>query len=241
MAKSKYFTFEEIAAREWDPSTEGKSATQVLEIYRSTVRKQRPTVLECGTRQGYSTTALAEACEETGGTLVSVDIDDCIDVVQSANWVFVQSDDRDVERVIERAPILAEGIDVLYIDSKHTRSHVEEVLMSWYPFLNAESYVFFDDIDPTPYARRRRKDDLIKEIEWSHIGRFTRDFFYANEDQLFLSHHFGTTGMAKMYKLSPLGTVAHVAVPVPNRDTPGYRALKRLKQATMDLRARRHT
>ena len=51
MARSKYFTFSEIQAKDGRPGLEGKSASQMMELYRAAASMNEPVILECGTRR----------------------------------------------------------------------------------------------------------------------------------------------------------------------------------------------
>jgi len=231
MARSKHFDFEAIRAKEGSRGNEGKTASQIMQLYRACLAFDRPTVLECGTGPGYSTTVMIEACEAKAGRLVSVDILDCADVVVSDHWQFVQADDADVASVLRAAPHLAEGIDVMYIDSTHWRRHVERLLLAWWPYLEQGSSIFFDDIDPNPYRKGHRKDKYASEIARREVARFTLEFFYANEDDLFLEHHFGSTGLARMTKLGGRGTPPRPPVALVDRSADRFtRAWFRLKR-----------
>lgn len=217
MARSMHFDFRDISSKEGTRGHDGKTASQIMQLYRACLMFDRPTVLECGTGPGYSTTVMVEACEAKDGRMVSVDIVDCSGVVVSDHWHFIREDDRNVDRILQHAPHLGEGIDVMYIDSAHSRRHVERVLLSWWPFLNHQSFVFFDDIDPNPYRKGHRKDRYSSEIARREVSEFTKEFFYANEDEMFLEHHFGSTGLAKMTKLSAKGTPPNSPVPLVDR------------------------
>ena len=134
--QTKYYTFGEFAAAEYAPGPGGKSATQLMFMYRSTSEKQDPVILELGTAVGVSTTIFLQACAEQNGKLVSVDLVDCSDISTSEHWQFVQADSTNIDFVLSQAPRLRDGIDILYIDSLHTRAHVEREIMGWYPYLN---------------------------------------------------------------------------------------------------------
>lgn len=102
--KTRHFSFREIAALEYAPGMEGKSATHLMRMYRQARGMKKPVILELGTKKGRSTTVFLQACEETGGRLVSVDIQDCSDVSSSPRWKFVRSDSTDVRAIMSRAP-----------------------------------------------------------------------------------------------------------------------------------------
>jgi len=215
--KTKYHNFDEYSLAENAPGLAGKVVTQLMWMYRKTVEKTRPVVLELGTDRGASTTMFLQACEEKDGTLVSVDIADCSDISSSPRWQFVRSDSTNVGYILSKAPHLERGIDILYIDSLHARAHVEKELTGWYPYLNAGSWIFLDDVDSHPYRKGNRKDNFEAEIAWDQIHKFVKSFFYANEDSLYLNILYGSTGLACLLKLSPKGTIPATATSIRHR------------------------
>ncbi|MEO1134417.1 MAG: class I SAM-dependent methyltransferase, partial [Cyanobacteria bacterium J06639_1] len=170
----KYYSFEQFSSQNYGAGVRGKEATQLMTMYERSREKHSPVMLELGTRQGKSTTVLLKACDETNGRLVSVDIDDCSDVAMSERWQFVRSNSTDVEAILARAPHLADGIDILYVDSLHKREHVEREVMNWYPYLNREAWIFFDDVDANPYRQGHRKDNYSNELDWDAISTFVQ-------------------------------------------------------------------
>ena len=232
MVQTKYYQLEEIFAAAGQPGLFGKVATQLLHLHRVVSQRDRPTVLECGVHHGWSTGVLAHACEATGGVLVSLDIEDCSDVIESEVWTFIQTDDRALETVLARAPILRQGIDLIYIDSLHDPRHVAHLIECYYPLVKQGGWLAFDDIDPGPYLRGQRKDNAEMEIAWRGISQAVQDFFYANEDDLFLEFHFGSTGLALMQKLAAQGQAHRPARPVPRRHLTLRSLAKRLLRRT---------
>jgi predicted O-methyltransferase YrrM len=217
MISTKYHNFEAYMKAEFARSVEGQVATQLMRLYRASKEISAPAILELGTQQGSSTTMFLQACEENDGQLVSVDIVDCSDVSTSSRWTFVQSDSTDVDFILSKAPFLRDGIDVLYIDTLHTRTHVEKELTGWYPFMKEGSHIFFDDVDSNPYRKGQRKDKVTSEVEVDKIREYVESFFYSNEDDLYLNIMFGTTGLAHYYKLSPKGTMPKAAKAIVHR------------------------
>ncbi|MBN1285016.1 MAG: class I SAM-dependent methyltransferase [Anaerolineae bacterium] len=214
MPKCKHYSFEAIAALEYQPGVAGKAATNHMKLYHLAASMHAPVLAEFGTAQGESTCLLLQACEANGGHLYSVDVDDCSDVAESAAWTFIQSDDLNQDYIFAQAPALAAGIDLLFIDSLHKAEHVHKLLMAWFPYVKANGYILFHDIDPTPYLPGQRKANFRAGLAYAEIGRVVKDFFYANEEHLFLEFHFGSTGIGIMKKLSPLGTVPRPAHPL---------------------------
>lgn len=205
--RTRYHAFEDLKVAEHADGPARHSAAQLMRLYRTAKALASPTILELGTGRGESTTVLLQACQERAGRLVSVDIDDCSDVSDSEWWTFVQADSTNIAAIVARAPLLEAGIDVLYVDSLHRRSHVEKELMGWYPLLKQGAHIFLDDVDSNPYWRGNRKDNVRAEIAFDEIREFVKAFFYANENDVSLDIMYGSTGLAHLHKRSPLGTV----------------------------------
>ena len=206
MPACKYFSFDEMRRQENQPGLEGKVATHHMKLYHLVSAMEAPVVVEFGVDKGRSTCVFLQACEEKHGHLYSVDVQDCSDVAKSMAWTFIQQSDQEIDLILAQVPALKNGIDLLHIDSLHARDHVRKLLMKWYPYVKANGYITFHDVDPTPYLKGQRKDSPRHEQEAIGIAEVIREFFYANEDQLFLEYHFGSTGMGILRKLSPLGS-----------------------------------
>lgn len=217
MVEPKYHPLKDTFDNAYQPGNAGKVATQLMKMHHIIMQRQNPVVLEFGVHKGQSTGVLADACEKTGGTLISVDIEDCSDVIQSPVWTFIQEDDSNIDSVLDQAPILRDGVDLLYIDSLHDPAHVAKLLVRWFPYVKANSYITVDDVDPLPYLRGQRKDSVDREIVWRSIGRTVMDFFHANEEQLYLEMHYGSTGLAILYKLSPFQSQPNPPQRIPYR------------------------
>ena len=217
MPTCKNFNFSDLTRLENQPGLDGKIATHHLKLYRLVARMEKPTIVEFGVEKGRSTCVFLQACEETGGHLYSLDIADCSDVAVSPAWTFIQQSDQELDDILSKAPALKNGIDLLHIDSLHSREHVGRTLMKWFPYVKNGGHITFHDVDPTPYLKDQRKDNPKHEIEAIGLSNIIKEFFYANEDQLFLEYHFGSTGMGIMQKLSPLGTQPKLPVPIQTR------------------------
>ena len=205
MAKCKNYDFEHLVRLENQPGLEGKAVTHHMRLFHLVAGMQSPTVLEFGVDKGLSTCILLAACEKTQGQLLSVDIQDCSDIAVSHAWTFIKADDRDIDIVLQAAPPLAKGIDLLHIDTVHTGEHVTDLLMKWFPYVKPNGYLTFHDVDETPFKVGQRKENREIEREYMELAAAIKGFFYANESHLFLEFHFGSTGMAIMKKLGPMG------------------------------------
>ena len=204
MVKTMHYDLQTIFDADGGVGVFGKVASQLMELHRRVSSVQAPIVLECGVDKGVSSGVLAHAVEGLGGSLVSLDIRDCSDVIESDCWTCLQTDDSDKEFVLRNAPILRSGIDLVFIDSLHKVSHVSRLIDLWYPLVRQGGWMAFHDVDPRPYMRGQRKDNRDAEIVWRGLGELVLDFFYDNEDDLLLEFHYGSTGLAILQKLTSM-------------------------------------
>ena len=207
MIKTKYYSFEEIKDLEYSSENSGKWATQLMRMYRLSREINEPTILELGVQKGTSTTVLLQACEEKGGNLTSVDIRDCSDVSNDNKWKFIKSDSTNYDYIVGNSPILKDGIDILYVDTIHNVDHVEKEVDKWFPLLNKGAWAFFDDVDAHGYRPGQKKSNRMSEFAIDDLHNFVMNFYHSNEDQYYLDICYGSTGMACLRKISPIGTV----------------------------------
>jgi hypothetical protein len=138
--------------------------------------------------------------------LISVDIDDCSSAASSAKWTFIHSDSTQIEVIKKAAPIIIErGIDLLYIDSSHSAKHVKKEFELFYPFLNKNASIFFDDCEYFPYMKNQRKDNAAIEFGLRKIKTLIEDISRSNLNDLELEFHYGSTGLARLKKASQKG------------------------------------
>jgi predicted O-methyltransferase YrrM len=215
--RTKYFDFASIAAQSQENNSRGASSAQLMQMYRIAEAKESPIILELGVCRGESTTVLLQACSQTGGRLVSVDIENCSSLSDSPSWQFVQSNSSDTTFIIDKAPHLKTGIDILYIDSLHTKEHVKNELTCWYPYIKEDGFIFFDDVDSRPYMSGQASDSFWAEITWNEIHDYIVAFYYANQEQTRLSISYGCTGQACLEKRCPKGTLPREARPLKRR------------------------
>ena len=150
MVSAKHFNLQTVFDAAGGPGVAGKYPTHLMELHRRVCQVEAPVALECGVDKGWSAAVLAHAVEQRGGRLISLDIRDCSDVIESDCWTFLQVDDTDQARVLREAPLLKDGIDLVYIDSLHTVRHVARQLELWYPLVRQGGWIAFHDVDPGP-------------------------------------------------------------------------------------------
>ena len=218
MVYTKHYKLQTVFDAEGGTGVFSKHATQLMALHRRVSQLEAPVVLECGVDVGWSTGVLAHAVEQTqAGSMISLDIRDCSDAIKSDRWTFLQIDDTKRERILREAPILNQGIDLLFIDSLHAARHVTRQVELWYPLVRKGGWIAFHDVDPGPYMRGQRKDNIESEIVWRAVGQVVMDFFYANEDDLLLEIHYGDMGMAIMQKLAPMSKAPQPIRRIPRR------------------------
>tara|TARA_X000000950_G_scaffold289243_2_gene411195 strand:- start:16798 stop:17562 length:765 start_codon:yes stop_codon:yes gene_type:complete len=181
-------------------------AQQLLRMHRETSLKDNPLIVELGVDRGQSTKIFINSIDEKkNAKLISVDIKDCKDAVNDENWEFVQQDSADIQKLLSNKPQIKKGIDILYIDSLHTATHVKKEFYNFYEYLNKNAYIFFDDIDSNPYMANQRKDSINTEIANREILKLLEAIFRANMDKIDFEIMRGSTGLGIFKKLNNLG------------------------------------
>lgn len=198
---TKNYTFADLTKNM--PDRQERAQLQLL--YDLASGFEQPNILELGTQGGVSTTVFLQACQERNGRLTSVDINDCSSISDDKNFHFVQSNSTDASYILDQAPQLRRGIDLLYVDTLHQRQHVHHELRSWWPWLKLGSIVIFDDIDPHVYRPGQLKDKVGIEINNEQIAALIEAIFRQDMDNLELAFTLGGSGKAVLRKFTPMG------------------------------------
>lgn len=188
-------------------STESRFvAKQLLELHAEASNPKCNIIVELGVDKGQSTKVFLNAIsDKPNAKLISIDIRDCKEAVKSDKWEFVQNDSADINLLLKKKPILKNGIDLLYVDSKHTSEHVLKEIYGFFKYIKKNGVIYFDDIDSGPYMRNQRKDCINTEIENRKIFNLLEAIFRANHSSIDFSIIRGSTGLAKFLKHSNLG------------------------------------
>ena len=182
------------------------AANQLLEMHAEALKRSTPIIVELGVDKGQSTRVFLNAIsEKKNSRLISIDIRDCKDAVKSDKWEFVKQNSIDIESLLNKKPIIKKGIDILYVDSLHTESHVLKEVYGFFKYIKPNGVIFFDDIDSGPYMNKQRKDSINTEINNRKILNLLESIFRANYSSIDFSIHQGSTGLAKFIKRSQLG------------------------------------
>lgn len=182
-------------------------ARQLLDMHAEALSREKPVIVELGVDIGNSTRLFLNAIDKKEGSfLISVDILDCSDVAKSDKWTFVQQDSADVNALVNKVPILNDGIDILYVDSLHEYSHVKKEIYNYFPYMKQGGVIFFDDTDSGPYMMFQRKDNAKVEIANRKIHRLLDQIFLTNIGFFDYTVYKGSTGMSRFDILTPIGT-----------------------------------
>ncbi len=158
-------------------------------------------IVELGVRGGESTQAFLTASKLTESRLLSVDIDDCSNVVSDPNWLFHKGDDiilaKQFKSYAKKNKIPSE-IDILFIDTSHTYDHTLEEMKFWFPYLSTKAKVIFHDTNSPkivkirdgslyPKINQSSQRDVIAAIETFFNLKIdeSKPFVYSNKKWLF--------------------------------------------------------
>ena len=118
--------------------------------------KKNPVVLEFGVERGSSTKAFIWLTKKMNGKVYSIDINDCSNVSNEKNWRFLQSDDLNIDYILEKFSVIKEGgVDLIYIDIENGEIPLYiEVLVedrdrvvNYLSLNNVETRLFYPDLD----------------------------------------------------------------------------------------------
>lgn len=126
-------------------------------IFIESVQADPDTIVELGVRNGESTFSFERAAELTGADIVSVDIEDCINVTEYKKQYFVQSDDIEFAEEFEgwcKMRDIDTTIDVLFVDTSHLYEHTVEEIKRWFPHLADDVVILFHDTNMSRIYRR---------------------------------------------------------------------------------------
>ena len=114
----------------------------------------------------------------------------------------MKSNSVDEDHILAAAPEILNGVDLIYVDSLHSRNHVLQEILIFFKYLNVGGIMFFDDVDSLPYMAGKRKDNFEIEIENRQIKNLLIEIFSKKINTVSLSMDFGSTGLASMKKLT---------------------------------------
>ncbi len=168
-------------------------------------KKQNPTILEFGVERGSSTKKFIDFAEKNSAKVFSVDIADCSKVSNSKNWKFLQSNDLNLDYILDQFDeIKKNGVDLIFIDSYHESNHVQKLISYYFKYLKRDGAIFIDDIDSFPL---RLKKKIWNSIVYDLTLDAVKEFYYNNTENcsLKLFFHDKENGLAMIYKKQEFG------------------------------------
>ena len=182
------------------------AAQQLLYLHKQAINKVDPIIVELGVGTGQSTKVFLNAIhKKKNAKLISIDIKNYSNSVNSDKWEFVQQDSTDIVKLLNEKPEIKKGIDILYVDSLHTAKHVKKEIYSYFQFIKKDGLLIFDDIDSDPYMVGQRKDSVGTEIANRKIYKLLESIFRANMNKIDFKIFRGSTGLGIFKKLTNLG------------------------------------
>ena len=154
-------------------------------------------ILELGVREGISTKSFLEVCKKNNGNLTSIDIEDCSEVSNDANWKFIHSSDDNFEFIDNQ---ITKNLDFIYIDSYHEPLHVEKVFYHYYEFLKINGICVIDDISWLPYCKKEYRDNEFSEMVNRSVFNKILEIYNQNKDKFLLEFYFEGSGLAIIKK-----------------------------------------
>ena len=169
-------------------------------------KKQKPTILEFGVERGSSTKKFIDFAEKNSGKVFSVDIEDCSKVSNSRSWKFIQSNDLNIDYILNQfSEIKIGGADLIYIDSCHEAEHVQKLINYYFTYLKHDGAIFVDDIDSLPL---RLKKKTLNSIVYDLTLEAVKEFYESNMENCSLKVFYNNkqNGLAMIHKTKKFGT-----------------------------------
>jgi predicted O-methyltransferase YrrM len=139
-----------------------------LFMYNLAWQMNAQTIVEIGVGPGDSTSIFLLALRETGGKLVSIDIERQpgaearVDALgMRSQWEFIQKPSQDVGRAWDPT----RKIDILLIDGLHTYNQIALEMRLFRPHMNRSGYILFHDSHNIRGVRK-----FIGRIRWRYGG-----------------------------------------------------------------------
>ena len=170
-------------------------------IHKEIKKIQNLKILELGVRKGISTSLFLKLCEENGGNLISVDIEDCSKLYSNEKWKFIHSRDDNFSKIKEELKKM-NGLNLIYIDSYHEPNHVKKIIYNYYDLLDQNGLIFVDDISWLPYVKSSyRENKWVEEMNFKTFHKLL-EIKFTNENNLKMEFSFEKSGIAKISKLN---------------------------------------
>tara|TARA_Y100000590_G_C15560972_1_gene954754 strand:- start:53 stop:709 length:657 start_codon:yes stop_codon:yes gene_type:complete len=156
-------------------------------------------ILEFGVDKGISTALFLKYCKESSSKLYSADIIDYGNLFKDNNWSFINTRDDNHNEINN----LAKGkVDVIFLDTEHTSSHVEKIIYLYFNKLKTNGFFLIDDISWLPYTKGSYRDH--EWIENNNKKTFFKllDIYNSNQKNITIQFFFDYSGLALIKKIN---------------------------------------
>lgn len=150
----------------------GDSDKHLLTMYGIGIGMGAKRILELGVRGGSTTLPLLMVAQKTGGSVISVDIEQTDFVppisLEGTSWKFVKQDA--VEFLRSQVP--TEPYDIIYIDDWHAYDHVKNELTEIDRLVSPKTIVLVHDLMYGNTCPHYHSDITMKEGQWANGGPY---------------------------------------------------------------------
>lgn len=154
-------------------------------------------ILEFGVRKGISTKLFVDLAEKNNGEVISVDIDDYSNLLNSDKWKFIHSRDDNFNKIKNE---ITSKLDVILLDSFHEAEHVSNIIYNYYSHLKEGGYFFIDDISWIPYLKNNYRNNFWCEINNKETFNKIVEIYSSNLKNFDLEFTFVSSGFAVLKK-----------------------------------------
>lgn len=154
-------------------------------------------ILEFGVRKGISTKLFVDLAEKNNGEVISVDINDYSNLLNSDKWKFIHSRDDNFNKIKKE---ITSKLDVILLDSFHEAEHVSNIIYNYYSNLKEGGYFFIDDVSWMPYLKNNYRDNFWCEVNNKETFNKIVEIYSSNLKNFDLEFTFISSGFAVLKK-----------------------------------------
>ena len=179
----------------------------LITMYGEVLYKKPRIIVELGIRNGVSTNILSKVAKKCNSRLVGIDTSDCSKSCDWDKWEFIQSDS--VEFGKKWKKYCKEMVDVLLIDTYHTKPQVIKELNAWTDNMSDNALFIFHDTNPEWPKNVKLANEIgsvldgineFFELRISKNGNHN-NIFYDDNYSYYITHHDYCEGMTYIRRI----------------------------------------
>lgn len=207
----KYYSLNEIIEKSYKKTD---ISDHLITLFLESIEMDPKLILELGVRGGESTFVLERVAKLFGSKLISVDIEDCSNICNYKEWIFINKEDLEFAKEFKswcKNFDIRSQIDVLFIDTSHIFEHTLQEIKFWFPFLSNKAKVFFHDTNLKNIYQRRdgsidygwdNKRGVIRALEKFFNQNFNEKInFKKIHNNWLIKHYSNCNGFTILEKL----------------------------------------